>query len=171
MPTVRKIFILNGEQMLNDHPSSKARVVISHPDSFHDESPRLILYRARGEKIVQGPKDILELLRAEGVVQEGTTRARNPITHGQYSCVVSLAQSHDTLIALSAALIPALIAWLRGRKGRRIELQKGDMKISAPNAKALDAALKSLAEYEKFTIVVNKAKSKRKKQSSKRKEK
>jgi hypothetical protein len=45
------------------------------------------------------------------------------------------------------------------------------MKISAPNAKALDAALKSLAEYEKFTIVVNKAKPKRKKQSSKRKEK
>jgi hypothetical protein len=144
MPTLHRTFILGNSQEL--------------------DGPKLILYRAPGEKIIQGPEDILELLQVQGVVKHGAIRARNPITDGHYSFVASLTQNHDTLITLSIALIPAIIGWLKNRKGRRIEIQKGDMKVSAPNERALETALKALAKYEKFTVVVSKGKIRRKKE-------
>jgi hypothetical protein len=162
MPTFRKILVLGDEQPLADRPTGKLTVVAGD-SQFHYDHPRLVLHRAPGEKIVQGPDDILKLLRAQGVVQEGRTRARNPITHGECSFVITLAQHQETLVALSVVLVPAIIAWLKSRRGRKVEIHKGNLKVSAPNEKALDVALKSLAQYEKLTIKVSKAKSKRKK--------
>jgi len=163
MPTLREIFTLSEDYELADGSTHKTRNAISPSRRFHSDDPKLILYRAPGEKVIQGPEDILEFLRAEGIVQDGAVRARNPITHGHYSFVATLVQNHDAFITLSIALIPAIIAWLKNRKGRRIEIQKGDMKVSAPTEKALAAALKSLAKYEKLTIKISKAESKRKK--------
>jgi hypothetical protein len=163
MPTVRKIPMLSDEEDLDHRSIHEGQISISHSRRFHSADPKLILYRAPGEKVIQGPEDILELLRSKGVVKDGAIRARNPITHGHYSFVAAVAQSHDALITLSIALIPAIIAWLNSRKGRRIEIQKGNLKVSAPTEKALAAALKSLTKYEKLTIKVNKAESNRKK--------
>jgi len=162
MPTFRKILIFGGEQTRAYRPTRKI-TVFAGDSQFHDH-PRLVLYRAPGEKIAQGPDDIRKLLQAEGVVQEGLCRARNPITHGECSFVVALAQHQETLVALSVALVPAIIAWLKSRKGRKVEIQKGNLKVSAPTEKALAATLKALAKYEKLTISVNKAESRRKKQ-------
>jgi hypothetical protein len=163
MPTFRKTLLLGNEQTLADRRTGKITVVAGDSE-FHYDHPRLVLHRAPDEKIVQGTHDILDLLRAEGITQEGRTRAKNPITHGECSFVITLAQHQEALVALSVALVPAIIAWLKSRKGRKIEIQKGNLKVSAPNEKALAAALKSLAKYEKLTINVNKAESKRKKQ-------
>ncbi|HEY2495652.1 MAG TPA: hypothetical protein VGK24_01175 [Candidatus Angelobacter sp.] len=162
MSAFRKIPILDNGSTLYDRPTRK-HIIVGIPRGFHNDDPKLILYRAPSEKIIQGPEDILELLRAEGVVQKGITRARNPITHGHYSFIATLAQNHDALITLSIALIPAVIGWLKNRKGRRIEIQKGDLKVSAPNERVLEIALKALAKYEKFTVVVSKARVKIKK--------
>lgn len=148
------------KKKLDIHPIHK--VVLADDSLFSDDRPTLVLYRAPGEKIIQWPDDILQRLKGEGIVQEGHGRARNPLTHGEHSFVVALAQNHESLIALSVALVPAIIAWLKSRKGRKIEIRKGNMKISAPTEKALDSALKSLAEYEKLTIMVKKSPKKRK---------
>lgn len=166
MPSLRKIVLLGAEQTPIDRPTRKVTFVAGD-SQLQYAGPRLVLHRAPGEKIAQGPDDILKLLRAEGVVQEGTSRARNPIIHGEYSFLVTLAQNHETLAALSVALVPAIIAWLKSRKGRKVEIQKGNLKVSAPTEKALAAALKSLAKYEKLTVNVNKAEVKRKKQRAK----
>jgi hypothetical protein len=163
MPTFRKILLFGDEQTLANRPTRKIPFVAGD-SQFHYDRPRIVLHRAHGEKIVQGPDDILKLLREEGIVQEGLCRVRNPITHGECSFVITLVQHQEALVALSVALVPAIIAWLKSRKGRKIEIQKGNLKVSAPNEKALAAALKSLAKYEKLTINVNKAESKRKKQ-------
>jgi hypothetical protein len=164
MATYRKILLIGDHETLADRPTRKITVFAG--DSQFHAHPRLVLYRAPGEKIAQGPDDLRKLLRAEGVVQEGIGRVRNPNTHGEYSFVVTLAQNRGTLVALSSALVPAIIAWLNSRRGRKVEIQKGDLKVSAPNEKALAAVLKSLAKYEKLTIELNKAKSKRKKQKA-----
>src|ERR1700704_1558295 len=132
-----------------------------------DGRPILTLYRASGEDIFQGPEDVLKLLRVEGVVLEGNIRAINPITHSYYSCVITLAQHRDTVIALSAAATPAIIAWLKTRKGRKIEIRIGAMKISAPHARALQDTFQLLDKHKQLIISVSKAASKGKKHSRK----
>lgn len=148
MPTICKIFLPERKQTI-------------------DGRPILTLYRASGEDIFQGPEDILKLLRVEGVVLESNIRAINPITHSYYSCVVTLAPHRDAVVALSAAVIPGIIAWLKTRKGRKIEIRIGVMKISAPNARALQDTFQLLDKHKQFIISVSKAVSKGRKHSSK----
>jgi hypothetical protein len=161
MPKIRKVRVVIGAEPIRIR-ATRNITAGPHLSEFVDQGPELILYRAPSEKIVQAPDDVLQLLRAEDIVQEGRGRVRNPITHGEHSFVAVLAQHQETLIALSAAIVSPIIAWLKMRKGRKIEIRKGDMKVSAGSVKELRAALASFLEYEKLTLRIKKSQSQKK---------
>jgi hypothetical protein len=161
MPTLRKILIFgDAETLADDRPMGKIRIFAGKPHvkndgPIKDDDPTLILYYAPGEEISSKPNETIESLKAEGVIQKGRIAARNPAIHGEYSFVIQLSTVAASLIA----------GWLAGLKGRKIEIQKGDMKVSAPTVKKLEAALALLHKYEKARVLVKKANSKQSKKS------
>lgn len=116
-----------------------------------NDVPQMMLYYAPGEETSWQPNETIELLRAESVVTKERIAMRNPAIPGEYSFVIQLSTIAASLLA----------AWLAGRRGRKIEIQKGDMKVSAPALKKLEAALALLKRHRKVRVLVRKPKPKK----------
>src|SRR5436305_9978359 len=112
MATSRKILIFAHSDTPDSHPTNEIAFIFNHDRHVRDRGPELVLYYAPGEKI--GTADIVDLLRAEGVIQNGRVAARNG-SFLEYSFIISLAEIARRII----------VEWIKARKGRRIEIRKG----------------------------------------------
>lgn len=120
-----------------------------------DDCLTIELYRAEEEDNRPKPVDLFEPLQRGKVYPHLT--AVNPIGSDVWSILVHLAGN-----PAACSVIAGLVGlWLRERNKRRVELRKGDLKISAPNVKELDAVLNSLDKYKELTITVNTAKTRK----------
>jgi hypothetical protein len=104
----------------------------------------LVFYRAAGEGL-RHPGDFVALLENEGI-KTGTLRARNPITHDQWWIpIAALAMAGRPFAKGLASVVQT---WLKERKGRRVELQYGSLKVAGTPADA-ERLLRAIAKHEK----------------------
>ncbi len=118
-----------------------------------DKELTVHLYRAESEDNRDVPEDLLEALRKLGI--ESRPARENPETiYSAWSIFVDLVKHHGQL----AGIVALIGLWLKERNKRRIELRKGDLKVSAASPKELAAALASM---ERLIIAVTPAKLKK----------
>src|SRR5947209_14879655 len=114
MPMFRKVMLLGDAELLSEHPTGKIRILAGE-SYVQDNSPKITLYSAPGEN---APPDILDLL-SKCLIHNGRIRARNPATYGEYFFAITV----------SAAAVRIITTWLKARKGRKIEIRKGNMRV------------------------------------------
>jgi hypothetical protein len=116
------------------------------PESDHQGSgdATLVFYRAASEGL-RHPGDVVSLLQDEGI-KAGTLRARNPITHDQWWIPVTALAASGAPYA--KALASVVRAWLKERKGRRVELKYGRSKITGTPADT-ERLFRAIAKHEK----------------------
>lgn len=83
---------------------------------------------------------------------------KNPAIHDVWLLTVDLAQHRAELAAAGTALLGVLTLWLKQRKGRRIEIQRPDLKIKAPNSGELRRTLEALQSYDAVELMLTRKK-------------
>ncbi|MFZ1011440.1 MAG: hypothetical protein WAN65_31680 [Candidatus Sulfotelmatobacter sp.] len=116
-----------------------------------DRALTLHLYRAPGEENV--PKDLRD--SAHDIGLEPHLMRQNPATHDVWALVFDLAQHQGPLAATGAALLGVITLWLKQRKGRRVEIERHDLKVKAPSARELQKALSALHNYDELTLALH----------------
>jgi hypothetical protein len=53
------------------------------------------------------------------------------------------------------ALLSIITDWLKQRKGRRVEIERYDLKVKAPSARELQKALSALHNYDELTLALH----------------
>jgi hypothetical protein len=116
-----------------------------------DRMLTLHLYRAPGEENV--PNDLRDSTRDIGL--EPHLLRQNPSTHDVWALVYDLAQNHGPLAVTGTALLGIITIWLKQRKGRRVEIQRHDLKVKAPSARELQKTLNALHNYDELTLTLH----------------
>ncbi len=114
----------------------------------------LHLYRAPQER--NQADDIESDLREISV--ESYVSRKNPATHDVWRLSLDLAQHRAELAALGTALLSVFTLWLKQRKGRRIEIQRPNLKIKAPSSSELRRVLEALHNYDSIDLMLNRKK-------------
>ncbi|MGA7928105.1 MAG: hypothetical protein WCA20_19215 [Candidatus Sulfotelmatobacter sp.] len=78
---------------------------------------------------------------------------QNPATHDVWSFRPGTASrpAHGD----RAGLLGVITLWLKQRKGRRVEIERYDLKVKAPNARELQKALSALHNYDELTLALH----------------
>jgi hypothetical protein len=117
------------------------------------ERANLVALSSEDESNRIEPSDLLEPLREQEI--EINLLAKNPITDEVWAIIVDLAKNHGQGAVISTTILTLIGLWLKERLGRRIELERGDFKITAPTTKELKKALLTLNEYDKLNLTIN----------------
>jgi hypothetical protein len=129
-------------------------------------SATLVFHTAARED-VHDPNGLVELLKAEGI-RTGTIRVRNPITPDQWwipvTAITALAHAARPY---ATALASVIKAWLKQRRGRQVQLQSGNVKVTANSAADAEQLLAALAKHEKELGSLQVAKAPKKKAKKK----
>jgi len=80
---------------------------------------------------------------------------QNPATHDVWALVYDLAQHQGPLAVTGTALLSIITVWLKQRKGRRVEIQRHDLKVKAPSARELQKTLSALHNYDELTLTLH----------------
>lgn len=94
--------------------------------------------------------DLYGQLRALGLTTP--RRQRNPVT---YDWVLVGDFLRDHAAAMGAALAGLLGLWIKQRKGRRIEIQRSDLKIKVATVRELEKSLAALHQYDRLKVTLN----------------
>jgi hypothetical protein len=112
------------------------------------------LYRAVGEK--NRPDDLQAALRNLGL--KPRLLRKNPVTDDVWIIVLDLVRNHGQHAITGTALIGLLTLWLKERIGRRIEIERSDIKVKAPTVRDIKKALAALHDYDELSFSLNNAK-------------
>jgi hypothetical protein len=118
--------------------------------------PRLMdiqLFHAPDEK--HRPDDLPTRLREMGL--DTPPVLKNPVTYDWVLQTTSaFLQQHGE--AIGVALVGLLTTWLKGTKGRRIEIRTRDgVSAKASSVRQLKKVLATLHEYDRLTVTLNRA--------------
>lgn len=117
-----------------------------------DSQLTIHLFRATGER-KRSPDDITEPLTRSGITAR--IRPKNPIDSGIWQILIDVAQNHSIGALLAVLVCSVLRQWLKEKMGRKIVIEKRDLKISVSNSKELDDAFKALGNYEALRLTIN----------------
>jgi hypothetical protein len=140
------------------------------PEPPHRTGSATLVFHLAAREHVRHPDSVIELLNAEGI-NTGTVIARNPITYDHWWIPVSVLAAAGAPYA--KALASVANAWLKGRRGRKVQLENGRSRITANSVADAERLLAAFTKHEKQLglLQVAKARTKKKKAGAKRKKK
>jgi len=77
---------------------------------------------------------------------------KNPVT---YDWVLVSDFLRDHAKAIGAGLAGLLGLWIKQRKGRRIEIQRADLKAKVTSVRELEKSLAALHQYDRLKVTLN----------------
>jgi len=113
-----------------------------------DSELSVLIYSASGE--MSRMDDLYGQLRALGL--KTPHRQKNPVTH-DWVLVSDFLRDHAA--AMGTGLAGLLGLWIKQRKGRRIEIQRPDLKIKVATSRELEKSLAALHQYDRLKLTLN----------------
>jgi len=113
-----------------------------------DSELNVLIYSTSGEK--SRMDELYGQLRALGF--RTPLRQKNPVTY-DWVLVSDFLRDHAT--AMGAGLAGLLGLWIKQRKGRRIEVQRPDLKIKVATVRELEKSLAALHQYDRLKLTLN----------------
>jgi hypothetical protein len=85
------------------------------------------------------------------------TRRRSVGLHDKMKSAVTTLPFHFNAQTdrVPTALLSVITLWLQERKGRRVEIERHDLKIKAPTASELEKVLNALHNYDQLTLTLH----------------